>query len=83
MTTTRAKTRITKLAAAMLLVGGLLIGSATATAASVNTRQVEPLGGGGGSGLAFARHPLTLLLEDQPTTIGVWRGGHYVGFLPE
>lgn len=83
MKTTRAKTRITKLAATLLLAGGILTGSTAGTAASFNARQIEPLGGGGGRSLAFARQDLTLLVAATRTPVGMWRGGQYVGFLPE
>ncbi len=90
-TAMQVKTRVLSMAAAALLAGSLMVGAAGDAAAGFNARQIESLDGGGGA-LGAARMGLvrsaTTSVEQLPATggaehVGVWRGGRYVGPLPE
>ena len=70
-----------KLAAALVLAAGILAGAAGGAAAAANVRQIEPPDGCGGT--ASARIARPLLDWRVPAPVGVMRGAHYVGFLPE
>ena len=90
-TAMQVTTRGRSLAAAALLAGSLMVGAAGDAAAGFNARQIEsPHGGGGAAGAArigLARGSTVVverrLAASGVAQVGVWRGGRYVGPLPE